>query len=77
MTTSIIFKVSEINKVDFFQVNQNIDNLQYSIDKTRTYVSWNTLEKPSFVSSMTTIEGYFTQSQLFQKIERPDWLIII
>jgi hypothetical protein len=76
MTTSIIFSVDEIGKVDFDEVIQTPQTLTYSIDKTRTYVSWEGQQTPSFVSTITTAEGPLTQSELLQNLERPDWLII-
>ena len=76
MMTSIIFNVEEINKVDFSEVIQTPQTLVYSIDKTRTYVTWEGEETPTFVSTMTTVEGPMTESQLLEKLERPDWLII-
>jgi hypothetical protein len=76
MTTSIIFSVEEINKVDFNEVIQTLQTLTYSVDRTKTYVSWEGEQTPSFVSTITTAEGPLTQSELLQNLERPDWLII-
>ena len=76
MTTSIIFSVAEIDKVDFSEVIQTPQTLTYSIDKLKTYVSWEGYQTPSFVATITTAEGPLTQSELLQNLERPDWLII-
>jgi hypothetical protein len=76
MTTSIIFNVDEIGKVDFDQVIQTPQTLSYNIGRTKTYASWEGEQTPSFVSTITTAEGPLTQSELLQNLERPDWLII-
>jgi hypothetical protein len=74
---SIIFNVNEINKVNFSEVIQTPQNLVYSIDKTKTYVTWVSSTTPDFVSTMTTYEGPFTQSELLSILERPEWLLIV
>ncbi len=76
MTNSIIFRVEEIDKVDFNEVIQTPQALTYSVDRTKTYVSWEGEQTPSFVATMTTAEGPLTQSDLLQNLERPEWLII-
>jgi hypothetical protein len=76
MTNSIIFSVEEIDKVDFNEVIQTPQALTYSVDRTKTYVSWEGEQTPSFVATMTTAEGPLTQSDLLQNLERPEWLII-
>ncbi len=75
MTNSIIFRVEEIDKVDFNEVIQTPQALTYSVDRTKTYVSWEGEQTPSFVATMTTAEGPLTQSDLLQNLERPEWLI--
>jgi hypothetical protein len=74
---SIIFNISEINKVNFSEVIQTPQNLVYSIDKTKTYVTWISPTTPDFVSTMTTYEGPFTQSELLNILEEYEWLVIV
>lgn len=74
---SIIFNVSEINKINFSEVTQTPQTLVYSVDKTKTYVTWTSLNTPSFVSTMTTAEGPFDENQLLHILETPEWLLIV
>ena len=75
-TTSIIFSIEEIYKVDFSEVIQTPQTLSYSVNKLKTYVSWEGDQNPSFVATIITAEGPLTQSELLQNLETPDWLII-
>jgi hypothetical protein len=78
---SIIFNISEINKVNFTEVTQTLQTLTYTktcvIIERKTYVTWTSLLPPSFVSTMTTAEGPYTQSELLSIISGPDWLVLV
>jgi hypothetical protein len=76
MTTSIIFNIDEISKVNFTEVIQTLETLQYSVNRQKTYVSWNGSETPSFVSNITSAEGPYSQSELLDILERLEWLLI-
>jgi len=73
---SVIFNVSEIYKVDFSEVTQTLSTLVYSVNKEQTYVTWTTLEVPSFVSTLNTAQGIYDNNQLLSILETHDWLII-
>jgi hypothetical protein len=73
---SVIFNVSEIYKVDFSEVTQTLETLVYSVNKVQTYVTWTTLEVPSFVSTLNTAQGIYDNNQLLSILETHDWLII-
>ena len=80
MTQSIIFNISEINKVNFSEVNQTLQTLSYTttsdISARKTYVTWNGIIPPSFVSTMTTSEGPYDESQLLIIISDFEWLTL-
>ncbi len=74
---SIIFNVSEINKVNFSEVIQTPQTLVYSVNKNKTYVTWVSTTIPSFVSTMTTVEGPYNEDQLHAILENYEWLLIV
>jgi hypothetical protein len=74
---SVIFNISEINKVDFSEVTQTLSTLVYSVNKEQTYVTWITLEVPSFVSTLNTAQGIYNNNQLLSILETYDWLLLI
>ncbi len=73
---SVIFNVSEIYKVDFSEVTQTLSTLVYSVNKEQTYVTWITLEVPSFVSTLNTSQGIYNNNQLLSILETHDWLLL-
>jgi len=73
---SVIFNVSEIYKVDFSEVTQTLSTLVYSVNKEQTYVTWITLEVPSFVSTLNTAQGIYNKNQLLSILETHDWLLL-
>jgi hypothetical protein len=73
---SVIFNVSEIYKVDFSEVTQTLSTLVYSVNKKQTYVTWITLEVPSFVSTLNTAQGIYDNNQLLSILETHDWLLL-
>jgi hypothetical protein len=73
---SVIFNVSEIYKVDFSEVTQTLSTLVYSVNKEQTYVTWITLEVPSFVSTLNTAQGIYNNNQLLSILETNDWLLL-
>lgn len=76
MITSIIFSVAEISKVNFAEVTQTPGTLQYSVNGSKTYVSWVTEETPSFVSTIASAEGPYSQNELLTILENLEWLLI-
>ena len=73
---SVIFNVSEIYKVDFSEVTQTLSTLVYSVNKEQTYVTWITLEVPSFVLTLNTAQGIYNNNQLLSILETHDWLLL-
>ena len=77
MMKSIIFKVYELDKVDFNEVIQTPETLTYSVNHDKTYVSWTTVENPDFISTMESAEGPYDQNQLLVITEGYEWLLIV
>jgi hypothetical protein len=74
---SIIFDVSEINKVNFSQVIQTPETLVYSVNKNKTYVSWTIEDDPSFIWLIISREGPYDNNQLHSILENYEWLLIV
>ncbi len=77
---SVIFNISEINKIDFSKVIQTRETLQYSVtcevSRKKTYVSWNGAT-PFFVSDLTTKEGPYDKNKMNSILEGHEWMIIV
>ena len=68
-----IFAASEINEVDFSQVLEtSADTLRWSVNGTKTFVKWDG-EPPTFVSTLETLEGPYTYSEIIDILSTPEW----
>ena len=71
----IIFNVSELNKIDFNEVQEtSVDTIRKSVDETLTFVKYDSDEMPVSVSSLTTKQGPYTQSEILEIINTPEWV---
>lgn len=74
----VIFNVSECDKINFNEVNEtSVETLRKSIDETLTFVKYDSDEMPSSVLSLTTKEGPYTQTEILEIINTPEWVIDI
>ena len=72
----IIFNVSELNKIDFNEVQEtSVDTIRKSVDETLTFVKYDGDKMPSSVSSLTTKQGPYTQTEILEIISTPEWVI--
>lgn len=69
----IIFSMSEVNSIDFSEVLETSENtLRKSLDGTKSFVKYDGL-MPTSISSLTTKEGPYTQSQIVSILSGPEW----
>ena len=68
-----IFSTTEIDKVDFSLVCEtSADTLRKSVDESKTFVKWDG-EQPEFVSTLTTLEGPYTYSEILEILSGAEW----
>ena len=68
-----IFSTTEIDKVDFSLVKEtSVDTLRKSVDESKTFVKWDG-EQPDFVSTLTTLEGTYTYSEILEILSGAEW----
>jgi hypothetical protein len=71
----VIFNVSELNKIDFNQVQEtSVDTIRKSVDETLTFVKYDSDVMPSSVLSLTTKQGPYTQTEILEIINTPEWV---
>jgi hypothetical protein len=74
----VIFNSSELNLIDFNQVLEtSLDTIRKSIDETKVIVKWDGDTQPSCISSLTTIEGTYTHSEILAIVDTPEWYVDI
>jgi len=70
----VIFNVSELDKIDFNQVQEtSVDTIRKSVDETLTFVKYDGDEIPPSVLSLTTKQGPYTQTEILEIISTPEW----
>ena len=69
----VIFNVSELDKIDFSQVLEtSAETVRKSVDGLKTFVKWDGVE-PQSISSLTTIEGRYTYSEMLGLLSTEEW----
>jgi hypothetical protein len=72
----VIFNVSELDKINFYEVQEtSVDTIRKSVDETLTFVKYDGDEMPPSVSSLTTKQGPYTQTEILEIISTPEWVI--
>ena len=70
----MIFNMSELPMIDFTQVCETSqDTLRFSVDGTKSFVKWDSIEIPSSVDSLTTKEGLYTYEEMLTILSTPEW----
>lgn len=70
----IIFNVLELNKIDFEQVCEtSSETVRKSVDETKTFVKWDSVEVPSSVEILTTKEGPYTYEEMLTILQGSEW----
>ena len=69
----VIFNVSELNKIDFTQVEEtSAETIRKSIDETLTFVKYYG-EMPSSVVSLETKQGPYSHEEILAILGTPEW----
>ena len=70
----MIFAVIELPQIDFTQVLEtSTDTVRRSVDGTKTFVKWDSVEIPSSVEALTTKEGPFSYDEILIILSGPEW----
>lgn len=71
--TFMIFNVSEIDKINFNQVEEtDINTIRKSVNQSKAFVKW-TGSIPSSVQSLTTKEGPYTFDEMTSILSTNEW----
>jgi hypothetical protein len=69
----MIFNVSELNDIDFTQVEETSANtVRKSVDGAKTFVKWDSVT-PECVNNLTTKEGPYTYEEMLTILATPEW----
>lgn len=72
----VIFNVSELDKIDFNEVQEtSVETIRKSVNEILTFVKYDGDEMPPSVSSLITKQGPYTQTEILEIINTPEWVI--
>jgi hypothetical protein len=74
MRKYLIINAEEIDKIDYSQVSITDETfLIYSLDRTKTFIKWDTEEDPTFVADLIFKEGPYNNAEILEILQGPVW----
>lgn len=74
----MIFDCSELVNIDFTEVMEtSIETVRKSIDGTKTFIKWDSIEIPKSVENLKTKSGPYTYDEILEILETPEWTELI
>lgn len=69
-----IFSTSELDQINFEEVLEtSSETVRLSVAGDKTFVKWDGDTIPSSVESLTTFEGPYNYSEIFEILNTPEW----
>jgi len=69
-----IFSTTELDQINFSEVLEtSVETVRKSVDDTKTFVKWDGETPPPSVQALTTIEGYYTYTEMLEILSTPEW----
>ncbi len=70
----MIFDCTELVNIDFTEVMEtSIETVRKSIDGTKAFVKWNSIEVPKSVENLKTKSGPYTYDEILEILQTPEW----
>lgn len=70
----MIFDCTELVNIDFTEVMEtSIETVRKSIDGTKTFVKWNSIEVPKSVENLKTKSGPYTYDEILEILQTNKW----
>ena len=71
-----IFSTTELNQINFTEVLEtSAETVRLSVDGSLTFVKWDGETPPPSVQALTTIEGYYTYSEMLNILSTSEWTV--
>jgi hypothetical protein len=73
-----IFFTTELNQIDFTEVLEtSAETCRVSTDGTKTFVKWDGETPPPSVQALTTIQGFYTYTEILEILSGEEWVSIM
>jgi hypothetical protein len=73
-----IFSTTELDQIDFTEVLEtSAETCRVSTSGNLTFVKWDAETPPPSVQALTTIEGYYTYSEMLDILSGEEWVSLM
>ena len=73
-----IFSTTELPLINFGEVlESSAETCRVSTDGTLTFVKWDSITPPPSVEALTTIEGYYTYTEILEVLSGEEWTVLM
>ena len=73
-----IFSTTELPLINFGEVlESSAETCRVSTDGTLTFVKWDSITPPPSVEALTTIEGYYTYTEILEVLSGEEWVSVL
>lgn len=73
-----IFSTTELNQINFDEVLEtNETTVRKNVAGDKTFVKWDSITPPPSVEALTTIEGYYTYSEILEVLSGEEWVSVM
>ena len=73
-----IFSTTELPLINFSEVlESSADTCRVSTDGNLTFVKWDSITPPPSVEALTTIEGYYTYTEILEVLSGEEWVGVL
>ena len=73
-----IFSTTELPLINFSEVLEtSADTCRVSTDGNLTFVKWDSITPPPSVEALTTIEGYYTYTEILEVLSGEEWTVLM
>ena len=73
-----IFSTTELPLINFSEVLEtNETTVRKNVAGDKTFVKWDSITPPPSVEALTTIEGYYTYSEILEVLSGEEWVSVL
>jgi hypothetical protein len=73
-----IFSTTELPLINFSEVLEtNETTVRKNVAGDKTFVKWDSITPPPSVEALTTIEGYYTYTEILEVLSGEEWVSVL
>ena len=73
-----IFSTTELPLINFSEVLETDETtVRTNVAGDKTFVKWDSITPPPSVEALTTIEGYYTYSEILEVLSGEEWVSVL